>query len=122
MKKLAFIIGSFLLLVCGTQVALVSPVHAVDIDYCKDAPAGSAICAKKSDNLGSLWKKIVNVLIFIVGILAVLMIIFGAFRYTTSAGDAKALGEAKNIILYSVVGVAVAFSAYAIVNFVVGAF
>lgn len=67
-------------------------------------------------------KDIVNILLFILGAIAVIMIIIGGIRYTTSNGDAGAIKSAKDTILYSVVGLVVAILAYAIVNFVVGAF
>ena len=67
-------------------------------------------------------KNIVNVLLFILGAIAVVMIIIGGVRYTTSNGDASAIKGAKDTILYSVIGLIVAILAYAIVNFVLGAF
>jgi hypothetical protein len=46
------------------------------------------------------------------------MIIVGGLRYVLSNGDTKAAGDAKNTILYSVVGIIVAVAAFAIVAFV----
>jgi hypothetical protein len=50
------------------------------------------------------------------------MIVIGGIKYTTSNGDSSAITSAKNTILYSVVGLVVAILAFAIVNFVLGAF
>lgn len=61
---------------------------------------------------------ITNVLLFIAGGLAVIMIIIGGLRYVTSAGNASSVTAAKNTILYAIVGLIVAFLAYAAVNFV----
>jgi hypothetical protein len=72
--------------------------------------------------LGSQVKIIVNILLYILGAIAVVMIVIGGVRYTTSNGDSSAISGAKNTILYSVVGLIVAILAYAIVNFVVDAF
>lgn len=71
------------------------------------------------DKLASLIKNVVNVLLFIVGVAAVIMIIIGGLRYVTSSGDSSQVTAAKNTVLYSVVGLVVAALAYAIVNFVV---
>ena len=60
----------------------------------------------------------VNVLFFILGALAVIMIIWSGIRYVTSAGNAAAITSAKNTLVYAVVGLIVALLAYAIVNFV----
>jgi glucose uptake protein GlcU len=67
-------------------------------------------------------QKIVSTLLFILGILAVIMIIVGGIRYVTSAGDASRVKAAKDTVMYSVVGLVVAILAYAIVTFVVGRF
>ncbi len=61
----------------------------------------------------------VNVLLFVIGALSVIMIIYGGIRYVTSGGDQGAITSAKNTIMYSVVGLVVAILAYAIVNFVI---
>jgi hypothetical protein len=50
------------------------------------------------------------------------MIILGALRYVISAGDASKITQAKNTILYAVIGLVVALLAFAIVNFVLTSF
>ncbi|MCL2445045.1 pilin [Candidatus Saccharibacteria bacterium] len=62
---------------------------------------------------------IVNVLLFIVGIISVIMLIIGGIKYSTSAGDSGKVTTAKNTIMYAIVGLVVAILAFAIVNFVV---
>lgn len=97
------------------------------------ACTGSAVeCATKgfeqvggSENQTSLTdqiRTITNVLLFILGAIAVIMIIIGGIRYTTSNGEASHIKSAKDTILYSVIGLVVAILAYAIVNFVLTSF
>jgi hypothetical protein len=62
------------------------------------------------------------VLLFIVGIISVIMIIVGGILYAVSAGDASNVERAKATIMYAVIGLLVAFFAYAIVNWVVDRF
>lgn len=64
---------------------------------------------------------ITNTLLFVVGALAVIMIIFGGIRYATSGGNASSVTAAKNTVLYAVVGLIIAFLAFAAVNWVLGA-
>jgi hypothetical protein len=61
---------------------------------------------------------IIKILFFIVGIVAVVMIIIGGFRYITSNGDSSQIASAKNTIIYALVGLVVAVMAQAIVAFV----
>lgn len=67
---------------------------------------------------GSIFTVVTNTLIFLVGAISILMIIIGGLRYVLSSGNEKAVTDAKNTILYAVIGVVVALAAYAIVNFV----
>ncbi len=70
---------------------------------------------------GSIISTITNTMLFIVGALAVIMIIWGGLRYATSAGNAASVTAAKNTILYAIVGLLIAFLAFAAVNWVLGA-
>lgn len=66
--------------------------------------------------------KVINGMLFAVGILSVIMIIVGGIRFVVSAGDSNGVQAARNTILYSVVGLVVAFVAWGIVNFVTNIF
>lgn len=65
---------------------------------------------------------ITNVLLFIIGAIAVIMIVIGGMRYVLSGGDSNQITAAKNTILYAIVGIIVAILAYAVVNFVLESF
>ena len=112
-------------------VSLVAPVAVGAATGNCDVSGGAAKgaeCSKgagQQDNLfgdGGIFKTIVNVLLFIIGAIAVIMLIIGGIRYVVSGGDSGAVTSAKNTILYAVVGIVVALLAYAIVNFVLGSF
>ena len=79
----------------------------------------SEMKGKSIDGDNGLVKTVVNVLLWAVGILSVIMIIFSGFRYITSAGDASKTKSAQSALTYSVVGLIVAIMAYAIVNMVI---
>ncbi len=68
---------------------------------------------------GGIVRNVINVLLFVVGIIAVIMLIVGAIRYVTSGGDPNSTKGAKDTILYAIIGLIVAFTAFAIINFVV---
>lgn len=61
---------------------------------------------------------ITNFAMLIVGILSVLMLVWGAIMYITSGGDTSKVTKAKNTILYAVIGIIIALLATAIVNWV----
>lgn len=61
---------------------------------------------------------IVNVIVGVVGVIAVFVIVLGGIFFVTSTGDAAKTKRAQHTILYGVVGLIIALLAYAIVNFV----
>ncbi len=71
---------------------------------------------------GGIFRTITNVLLFLIGAISVIMLIVGGIRYVVSGGDSTAVQNAKNTILYAIVGVVVAILAFAVVNFVIGSF
>ena len=83
-----------------------------------DTATTSEMKGKSIDGDKGLIKTVVNVLLWAVGILSVIMIIFSGFRYITSAGDAAKTKSAQTALTYSIVGLIVAVFAWAIVNIV----
>jgi hypothetical protein len=81
--------------------------------------SGKEICgATSKDDFATIMTNIINTILIVLGIIAVIMIIIGGIRYTTSNGDSNQIKGAKDTILYAVIGIIVAIMAYAIVNFV----
>lgn len=60
----------------------------------------------------------VNVVISLVGMLAVFSIIYGGFTYITAQSDPAKIKRGKDMVVYAVVALVVAFLAYGIVIFV----
>ena len=54
-------------------------------------------------------------------IISVIMLIYGGLRYVLSGGDSKKVTDAKNTIMYAIIGLIISILAYAIVNFVINA-
>lgn len=57
-----------------------------------------------------------------VGLIAVVMIIFGGLKYMTSGGDASKAASAQNTVIYAMVGLVVALLAQVIAQFVLKKF
>lgn len=68
-----------------------------------------------------VFTRITSIALYIIGAVSVLMLIWGGLRYILSGGDSKKITDAKNTILYAILGLAIAFFSYAIVRFVLNA-
>lgn len=89
-----------------------------NIDDTQKAAAGCTMTSNKEDSLAFRLTNIINIVITVVGILAVLVIVIGGQRFISAGGDPGKVKQAKDMILYAVIAVIVAGLAYAIVNFV----
>lgn len=79
---------------------------------------------KKLDNgpggsgIGGTIKKIINFMSVLVAAIAVIMVIWGGFKYVTSGGDSNNVSSAKSTIIYALVGLVIVALAQFIVQFV----
>ncbi|MEX0649699.1 MAG: pilin [Candidatus Andersenbacteria bacterium] len=69
----------------------------------------------------AIIQKVINVFLSIIAIIAVGMLIYGGVLFLTSAGDETKTKQAKNLILYVVVGLIVIGLSAVIVNFTINA-
>ena len=83
---------------------------------------GGAPCTDAGSNntIQSVVDLIVNLLSLVVGLLSVIFLIFGAFKYITSGGDSGKVTSAKSTILYALIGLVIVAIAQVIVRVVVG--
>lgn len=123
LQALVMVLGLTATSITGLAISA-SPAMAA----CDPAAGGiqsGADCAQPagtSANLfapGGIFQVISNVLIFLVGAIAVIYLIIGGLRYVTSGGDSKAVTAAKDTILYAIIGIVVAVISYALVTFVI---
>jgi cytochrome bd-type quinol oxidase subunit 2 len=106
-------------------LALVMPLAAVTVsaqgveDICQGVAITGGNCDDDaSSTINSTVETVINLLSVVVGVVAVIMIIIGGFKYITSSGDSNNVSNAKNTILYAIIGLVVVALAQVIVIFV----
>ncbi len=110
--------GLLLVPVLALGVSVVTSSADVAAQGIKDGVEAVGTTGTEKVELGTIIKNVINGLLYVVGALAVIMLVWGGIRYTTSAGNSNSVSAAKNTILYAIIGLVVAFLAYAIVNWV----
>ncbi len=85
-----------------------------------NAARGSGVPSNLANGDTSIIRKGINLLLYGIGVISVVMLIYGGFRYIISGGKKEAVTNAKNTILYAIIGLLVAIFAYAIIQFVLG--
>lgn len=110
----------------ATMATIMAGRAMAAMDYSNPAQAGAEAARASgmpSDLIGTsgVFTKITNTVLFAVGIISVIMLIVGGLRYIISGGDSKKVTDAKNTIMYAIIGLIIAILSYAIVNFVISA-
>ncbi len=84
----------------------------------------AAVCVEKgsgdpiSGNDGALLK-ITNIVAFIAGIAAIIMIIVGGIKYVVSDGDSGKISSAKSTLMGALIGLIIVVLARTLINYVV---
>lgn len=81
---------------------------------------GEEIQMPNKELQGDTLQAFLKIVFAISGVLSVLFVAIGGFKYTMSTGDPNSIQSAKNTILYALVGLVVSISAFTIVSLVIG--
>lgn len=117
------------------KVKKIAGISAVALASLVSLPAGAVDCPDGSYNgtadtleqcnmsdtgntLMGTASNLLNIVVGVLGLVAVVVIILGGVQFLTSSGDPGKVKKAKDTILYGVIGLVVAILAFAIVNFV----
>lgn len=99
-----------------------SVASAQNLNQACDIDAKSALCKENKVGGGNriygLLRSVANLVSLVAGVAGVVMIMIGGFRYIRGSGDPNALGEARNTILYALIGLVVAATAQILIAFV----
>lgn len=116
-------IATFVFLFVGfTQVT-----NAVDpfSDVCSGGSNRSTTCINKKSSTSNpllgpngIITNVIQVLVIIIGAASVIMVMIGGLKYIISSGDPAKVSNAKDTILYALIGLVVAILAQSIVSFV----
>lgn len=72
--------------------------------------------AGKNSGLASVIGGIVNFFLGFVGLVAVLILIYGGFTMITSAGDADKFAEGRKMIIYAIIGIVIIVVSWTVVG------
>lgn len=111
----------FGLTVVGLMLFQIVPVFAQAGNIATDAPEFVSNVTGGQTSLRGLVLTIINFVLTFLGVLAVIMIIYGGMLYVTAGGAQEKVDKGKKILMYTVVGIVIIMLSFVIVNAVLGA-
>jgi lysylphosphatidylglycerol synthetase-like protein (DUF2156 family) len=79
-------------------------------------PSSGGTGLPNDTSVSSFILKIINIALTVAGLIAVLFLIIGGFRYITSAGNEETAEQAKKIIINAIIGIVVIILSFVIVR------
>jgi cysteine-rich repeat protein len=73
-------------------------------------------------NLITIASRIINVVLGILGIIALAVILYGGYQWMTASGNEEKVQSAKDTLINGVIGLAIILASYTIVSFVINQF
>ena len=111
----------FALMVGALSLVSFIPAASAAILTPGDNPAEVAAATGNEGSIRQLALRIVNYFLGFLGLIAVIMVIYGGVTYVTAAGAEDKIGNAKKIITYALVGLIIVLISFAAVNTILGA-
>lgn len=115
MKTLAKIASGVALFGLLLAPGIASAQESLDLGFGKAAEIGLG-----QTDLRETVVNITQASLGFLGIIAVIIILWGGFQWMTAGGDEKKIGSAKSTIIRGIVGLIIILLAYAIAQFVIG--
>lgn len=86
--------------------------------YCQGATLAGGQCdvSGSSTTATNLASNVIDVISFVIGIIAVIEIIVSGFKFITSSGESGKLESAKKNLVYAIIGLIIASLAYFIIG------
>ena len=72
-------------------------------------------------DLRTIIARIINFALGFLGIIAVVIILFGGFKWMTAAGNEDKVSEARKLLVAGIIGLVIILAAWAVSTFVIGA-
>ena len=125
MKRLKLFILSLVTVFSFGSAALVPAMASADSAAKDAACAAIGGCDQDTTTDGSKSKvtnviqTFINILSWVVGVVSVIMIIIGGFKFITSGGDSAKVKSAREAVIYALVGLVIVALAQVIVAFVI---
>ena len=117
MKKFAGFAAT-LAIAAGTALPMITHAQLTNADLGVDAISNDIKLG--SGDVRETAARIINVALSFLGIIAVVIVLLGGFKYMVSGGNEEKTAEAKNLIVSGIIGLAIILSAWAITSFVIG--
>ena len=88
-------------------------------DFGLTDPGFEKVGVKSTRDIKDTLAQIINIILGFLGVIAVIIILAGGFKWMTAGGNEDKVAESRKMIVQGVIGLVVIFAAWAIASFVI---
>lgn len=122
------LIAKYASFIAGASMVAASAITPVFAEVGTGQPAAGDLGLKTiatsaglgQSNLYQTIGSIIKIILSLLGVVAIVLVIYGGFKWMTSGGNEKDVEAAKGILLSGAIGFVIILSAYALSSFVIG--
>ena len=116
-------LGLFLVMIAFIALPVLMPAPAsadtmADIISVDDVAKGAGFATDGADFKTTIGR-LIKVALGFLGIVAIIIVLIGGFKYMTAGGSDEKVGDAKKWIISGIIGLAIILSAYTLTSFVI---
>lgn len=117
-KIIIFLVVSIIFIIYSTNIYAAEKTQTGTKDASTDSTVSISNPLGEIKNIPTLIGKVIQIILSVVGSISLVMFIYGGFVWMLAAGNEQRVQKGKDILLWSVLGLVVIFSSYAILNLV----
>jgi hypothetical protein len=118
---LAAFLGILMIATSGTVVLAADPTPNPNANaICNGVQIAGGDCSDDANaKVGSLLTDVINIMSWIVGVVAIIVVIIGGLYYVTAAGNSERASKGQKTVLFALIGLVVVLIAQILVRFVI---
>lgn len=117
MKKFKIVLATLMSVFVMLPMLVLATSTPITVDDLGLSPVGETGLGQR--DIRETVASIIRVALSLLGIVAVVIILIGGFKWMTAGGNDEQVGEAKKWIFSGIIGLAIILSAYALASFVI---
>ena len=118
---ISLLVDPFLALPAGVQAQDTNPNNIFGLGFVDGEQGGGDGIALGNRDPRTMVAEIINVVLTLLGIIAVGIVLLGGFKWMTAGGNEDKVGEAKKLLGAGVIGLVIILAAWGIARFALNA-
>lgn len=107
------------IVITAVMISPVIPIYAQNQTFEPGELPSAAESGLRDDNLFDFIASAIRVVLGVLGAILLVIIIYGGFLYATAAGNEERVTQARNTLVYAIIGIVIISAAWILSDFII---